>query len=291
MADGRIWKQWTDKELGVLQDHPDWPVRRIAEELGRSEAAVRFQRSKVRSGWVPQFSVWAEDEDRIIRDTKHINPAEVARLLPGRSVDAVSRRRKVIAAVHGIRFSPNYNPLHVGGRPLLARTCPDCGLLLQAFWFESNESRKAASKWRRKCSRCRHEPHKKNITKAQAAKFKAARESVLQRLRDNAHRSGQPWTEADFGTLSDPDLSITEKAVLLHRSWDGTAKACKRRGLSSKRGLGDPERDQWSLDNPNADRIDEITASLKVAVVEAPEHIDERTAPSWDWDDVDLRAS
>jgi len=107
-----------------------------------------------------------------------------------------------------------------------------------------------------------------------------------------ASQAGQPWIEADFAVLQDPDMTILQKARALHRTYNATSTACTRSGFKSLVGLGDPERDQWLIDNPNSDRFDEITASLK-APHEAPmvPETPERTAPSWDWDDVDLRAS
>jgi len=87
-------------------------------------------------------------------------------------------------------------------------------------------------------------------------------------------------------------MTLLQKALTLHRTYGATANACSKGGHKSKVGLGDPERDQWMIDNPNLDRLEEIAASLPAPqkapmVPETPE----RTAPSWDWDDADLVAS
>jgi hypothetical protein len=89
-----------------------------------------------------------------------------------------------------------------------------------------------------------------------------------------------------------PDMTRMQKALLLHRTYLSIAGKCQSLGYMSKASLGDPERDQWMIDNPNLDRLDEITASLP-APLGAPMEPEtpKRTAPSWDWDDVDLRAS
>jgi hypothetical protein len=86
-------------------------------------------------------------------------------------------------------------------------------------------------------------------------------------------------------------MTILQKALTLRRTYTAVAVKCSREGVKSVVGLGDPERDQWLIDNPNADRLDEITASLAVETREAPEADEPRPAPSWDWDDADLVVS
>lgn len=70
-----------------------------------------------------------------------------------------------------------------------------------------------------------------------------------------AHRKGQPWLEVDHKILADPDYTLTEKALLLERTYAGVQRACSANGYRSHVGKGDPERDQWIIDNPNLAKV------------------------------------
>ena len=63
---------------------------------------------------------------------------------------------------------------------------------------------------------------------------------------------GQPYTDEDHKVLSDQDLTLLQKALRLGRSYAAVRSMCMRSGYRSHVGLGDPERDQWKIDNPNA---------------------------------------
>lgn len=105
-----------------------------------------------------------------------------------------------------------------------------------------------------------------------------------------ASRHRQPWMESDFKVLANPDMTILQKALTLGRSYMAAQSACSANGFKSHVGLGDPERDQWIIDNPNAGNVDDIAASLApiapLALAEAKQSV-----PAWDWDDVDLAVS
>jgi|GEM_PF-2730604 len=289
-------KSWTDEEIGFVQDHDDWTAKRIAEDLGRSVSSVKNMRKKLRSGWVPVFERWRSSEEDFILANPCMKTVDVAAHL-GRTVSSVMSRRQFLAKDRGlnVRFGGNVSPTSVGARPLLAKTCPECGRLLQAKWFMINGRNRNKGARLRICNECRgnSRPSRKrpaSMGDIRSSKEAFARVQALTLL--GASQTRQPWTEAEFTVLKDPDMTILQKALTLHRTYSATSQACRRNGFDSFKGLGDPERDQWMIDNPNLDRLEEITASLP-APLEAPmvPETPERTAPSWDWDDADLVAS
>lgn len=66
----------------------------------------------------------------------------------------------------------------------------------------------------------------------------------------NADRAGSEYTDTDFEVLANPDLTVFEKALKIHRTYRATVIACSRYGYESKHGLGEPTN-QWIIDNPN----------------------------------------
>ena len=285
-------KPWTDEELGFLQDHDDWSTRRIADELCRTPGVVRKKRRQLRSGWVPKLEMWKGYEDDFVSANQTMSTSAIAAHL-GRTADSVSHRRRYLQrrgdAVR--KYAHNSSPMVIGARSLLAKTCPDCGLLLQANWFHSNTNGGRTTV----CSACKNKvrpprPRQKDAENRRRTRESSSRFQALTVA--GASKTRQPWTDADFAVLEDPDLTVLQKALTLHRTYHATVSYCAKGGFKSFVGLGDPERDQWMIDNPNLDRLEEITASLP-APQEAPmvPETPERTAPSWDWDDADLVAS
>jgi hypothetical protein len=208
----------------------------------------------------------------------------------GRTSIAVDKRRRWLVKDQESKVRFGASPLKMGARPLLAKTCPSCGLLLQAKWFGKN-----SKKWSRDCTRCiskaKKGTRKYNNSPEYKAKIREAKRKYQELTLPGASRKGQPWTESDMAILGDPDLTIFRKALTLHRTHEATRRACQVNGFKSFVGLGDPDRDQWMIDNPNADRFEEITASLVTETQESPEADEPRPAPSWDWDDADLVVS
>lgn len=280
-------KAWTDEELGFVQAHDDWSGRKLAEELGRTVLSVNKKRALIRSGWSPQLEAWHRSEDDFLLANPRMKAADVGAHL-GRTWQAVSTRRRALTkdVVSKQRFGGNLSPTSIGARPLLAKTCPDCGLLLQAAWFGAKKGG-----WGRNCSRCRAEGRGAQSSTG-TEKYRRRKSETHRRYQEltipGASQKRQPWTEADFEVLRNPDMTVLQKALVLHRTYSGTTNACLRNGFMSKIGLGDPERDQWMIDNPNADRFDEIAASL---AVETAETDGSRKSSSWDWDDADWKVS
>lgn len=86
-------------------------------------------------------------------------------------------------------------------------------------------------------------------------------------------------------------MTALQKALILRRTYAATRTACRANGFKSHVGLGDPERDQWIIDNPNAGNVDDIAAALAPLSPLAPAEAKQPAASQWDWDDSDLKVS
>jgi hypothetical protein len=251
---------WTDEELGFLQDHEDWPASRLASMLGRGVDAVKHQRRRLSKGTVRRKEPWTQDEDETVLMTANLKASEVADLLPGRSKLAVDERRAFLAkATPGLSFAGRKNPHEIGVRPLVAKTCKGCGLLLDASWFGFHRN---ARMWRAKCLRCR--PKEAGDTaRARAERSKSDRRASVARSHrklqalsiQHATRSGEPYVEADHKVLSDPSLTRIEKALLLGRTYAAVSQQLHIHGYVSAVGRGDPEEVRWLIDAPNAEAL------------------------------------
>lgn len=239
---------WTDEEVGILLDNPKTSADELAEMLGRSRSSIYAKRVKLSQGHVSSRMGWTEDEDDFILDNPGMKARVVAEHL-GRAKTAVDKRRQYLSAKFGISFDygSNKNPHEPGDRRLLAKTCPTCGLLLDASWFGLNHAGHGKG-WRKECTRCRprhgdQRPWANTDTKALSEKLQAA--SIP------APNHGKPWLEADHAILADPDLSVIEKARRLGRTYYATMSACTDNGYRSRIGKGDPMKGVWVIDNPN----------------------------------------
>jgi len=86
--------------------------------------------------------------------------------------------------------------------------------------------------------------------------------------------------------LMDPSLTVLEKALKLNRTFMSVANQERLNGFTSRNpNLGNPSEEQWLIDNPNADKFDEITANVYSSrqLVDAGSHQPQR--PEFDWDD------
>lgn len=247
-------RAWTDEELGLVQDRPDWPTRRLAAELGRTKASVNNIRRKLARGWTPVQEAWTADEDDILLTTPWFTAEQQSQRLVGRTPVAVRRRRERL----GIEALPvTKEPTHVGARPLVAKTCLTCGKLLQASWFQFHSSQR---RWFPSCKRCTNDatqarnvaagyPYRKT-KEHQDANQRASKARLEAITAPRATRHRELWTEADHQTLADPDLTILQKALRLGRTHNATASMCQRNGYRSHVGLGEPT-DEWRIFNPN----------------------------------------
>lgn len=240
-------RPWTDEEIGFLQDHPDWTGRQLADELGRSISAIENARHKLRRGWMGnQTPAWTEEEDQVlIGAPPNVSAESLAELLPSRGVPAIRKRRLQL----GIKVLGN-RPTEIGARPLVAKTCKTCGLLLAGSWFASVKAM-GVIRWHPDCKRCASAKASERANRDYAAQDKYAKR--LQSVTvERAARAGEPYTEADYEILADQTLTDFQKALRLQRSWQATSSARRAAGFKSKPdGLGDPERDLWIIRNPN----------------------------------------
>lgn len=266
------WRAWTDREYGFIADHSDWTNRQLAEALDRTPNGVGMKRRALATGWSPVDTreSWSDDEDAFIRATPHLTAAQVAEAL-GRTTSAINHRRadiRVRASVkassranlggfHGFKHSwgPNTNPHRVGARPLVARTCPKCGLLLSAKWYllQGKSKKRGGDHWSALCRKCKSENAPRRYAESTEANRKAARKSFdaqQARTLPLAEKAGQPYTLADHAVLSDPDLTNFEKAITLKRTYSAVVGAVQVNRYRSRRGLGKIE-DRWIIDNPN----------------------------------------
>ena len=244
-------RPWTDDEIGFLQDHEDWSAPRVAEALGRTASAVENARHSLKVGRLGgmERSPWTDEEDALLIDAPSwVTAKALAESLPGRTVHAINHRRKAL----GVRVLGE-RPHDIAGRPLVAKSCVACGLLLSGSWFLSHK-RAGYIAWSPRCRACCSKAASDARSRRDPDRnWDRDREERLQRITaEGATRNGQPYTEADYQVLADFSLTDFQKAIQLKRTLRATGAARRGAGLKSKPdGLGDPERDVWVIDNPN----------------------------------------
>lgn len=241
--------RWTDADLGFMQDHADWPHARVAQALGRSVQSVKHKRMSLARGEVVKSEPWTEMELEILVEFGSWATADqLAEKLPGRSVDAIYHRRQQLGIASpggGMKL-----PQVIGARPLLAKTCTMCGRLLQAEWFSF---KRTVRQWNPSCRICesnRGTAYK--VGRDQRGVVKSDKSAArLQALTiPRATRRGMEWTEKEHKVLSDPDLTLLQKALLLNRTYIAVKNVCSTSGYKSHVGLGEPT-DLWRIFNPN----------------------------------------
>jgi hypothetical protein len=276
-------RAWTDEEYGFVMDSP-LPTRAVAEKLGRTVASVEHAKLRLRKGWIPgRPGAWSEIEDQYVLDSMGRDPSDVAEYL-GRSKNSIINRRRVLRKSGVARQvgTKNASPFRVGTRTLLARTCPGCGMLLEAKWFKKSSTTDYRLKT---CTRCRvaKDDRRYGNTWDSAHQWRQEQQALSLPTATNHYK---PWQESEMEVLMDPSLTILEKAIKLKRTFMSVANAERLNGFTSRNpNLGNPTEEQWLIDNPNADKFDEITANVYMVreLVDAGSHNPQR--PEFDWDD------
>lgn len=241
-------RRWTDEEIGFVQDNWDKPLAWTARELGRTIGTLHGLRHKLLHGWVPtKADDWTSDEDDIIRLTTQLRAVDVARLLPGRTVHGVNYRRVLL----NVDVEKNKNPFHIGERKLVAKTCNDCGLLLDASWYYK-VSQRGGRFWLGHCKKCSSSRHVSRVKKNPPPSHGFFIKHVQAITRDHATNHGKEWTAADDVVLHRKDIGRIEKALILGRTYESVGTRCHTIGIRSNRRLDAPERVQWIIDAPNA---------------------------------------
>lgn len=235
------------------------PAAELAAAFGVSTSTIRNIRRGMSSGH-RDFdngsggSYWTANEDALIRDLgPNLTAKQMERHLPGRTWQAISDRRRKL----GVSARFNADPRRIGSRPLIAKSCYECGLLLQADWFAFYPSRRT---WSQRCKKCdsaytqRQPGNRAYIARSSGDRDNAAKKWLREAqsyTMERATRNGQEYTDADMEVLSNPDLTTIDKALALGRTYFAIRSACDARGMKSHVGLGDPQSDQWIIDNPN----------------------------------------
>lgn len=269
-------RAWTDEEMGYVLSTLDRPRQEVAEQIGRSTQTISCMRLKVRRGWVRSLESWTLAENEILREHAGALSAKgLVKLLPGRSQQSIESQKHKLRIKTGPAV--RNNPRAVGSRTLIARTCTVCGLLLPASWFSIKKRNGGRLSQCRKCSPAQKYANGTTVKTRRNSREYADKAQAL--TLETATRKGLEYTESDHAIMSDPTNTALSKALAMNRTYAATATALSANGYKSARALGDTLTDQWLIDNPNADRVDEITARLtKPELVSAG-------MPAWDWDD------
>lgn len=197
---------------------------------------------------------YTEAEDFILLDTPHLTCEQVGRML-GRTARSVQKRRGQLKGREGItafrvpglaKGRQHAHPWKVGARPLIAKSCLCCGVLLNSSRYDKY----ASGRWRERCRRCAQSPQRRRGDVAKAR----ARENQLQRYTaDHATRSWAEYTEADMAVISDPAKSLFRMALETGRTLSAVRNARQRYGIADRTPgvpLGDLDEAQWVIRLP-----------------------------------------
>lgn len=241
-------RPWRDDEYAFLEDHPELTNREAGLALRRTEQAVMRKRQKLRKGWEPTLDPWDPEDVSFIRENPHMTAKQQADSL-GFSLSRVLGQRNRLRMKEGVTFASNGTsklPTDIGGRTLLAKTCPSCGYFLPARWFQFVKGK--GGYWSTKCSRCasgirRQYPEGNETSRARSY---ASRQRQQEVSLVTAIRNRDEWTGSDHTILADPELSTLEKAVRLGRSYYAVQHVTQEHGYKNRTGLGS-QRTAWSI--------------------------------------------
>lgn len=245
----RSFARYSEEELSYISDR-SLTASEVASLTGIKRGTVSGIRQRIDKG---SFSTsdWLDSEvDYIVEKAGRMTTARIAAQLgrPEQEVDIeVERLRR--NGVIGDRGLSNKNPAWVGHRPLIAKTCPSCGLLLGAEWFPWG-----GHGWAHDCKKCKGD-RKNAVSKERYAKEKTTGqqrsiEIGLAKQRYTADRAVNRfnrWTEADIAILADRSLSIFDKALKLGRTYYATQQKYVKEGLSTFEPISDPEEGEWKI--------------------------------------------
>ena len=237
-----IKKPWTDGELGFIHDTMDWPVDEVVAHLGRSYLAVTSKRNRRNLKPVTRKDLWSDAENDVLLTSSHLSAPQIAKLLPRRSVMAIRSQRDNLSL-----FAEK--PWQVGRRRLVAKTCPACGKLLSARWFESKNNQ-----WRTICVRC-FNVRAKDCNAISKIKRSRNNASSYKRLQDaslkvaDPDKRGSEWMDSEYEIIARSDLTVFQKALAVKRSYYATGQKVSTMGFKSLSGLGE-QTDVWVIQLP-----------------------------------------
>lgn len=245
-------RRYTDQEWSLIAAR-EIPAEEVAEQLGIHPNSIRRMRREMES-IVFRASDWVEPEVAfLVENMNRMTTEKMARFL-GRTQQAVQteinrlRNNRLVAK----RTRESLDPWCVADRPLIAKTCPDCGLLLDASWFPKKQRSKQPDRfyWHN-CKACRVDRKReagdtsKDKWKVQASRHLAKLQAVTS---ERAENHGKEWTSVDVEVLADPGLTTLQKALRLKRTYVATASAVQKNGFgSSREPLPDPHDSLWRL--------------------------------------------
>lgn len=240
-----------DHELAIALD-PAIPVAEAAEIVNRTKNGIWAMRKKAREGTLTLRSSWSDAEIEFLISNPYMTAKQISGHT-GRTESAVAQMKLKLAREQGVEFHRgSKSPMSVGQRPLLAKTCADCGMFLGAEWFRETVSRSIRMNWASSCKKCASE---------RAERFQR-REG---RLGDNsrkyqevsvhyAHNNGQEYTDADYDILQREDMSLLEKAIAMGRTYAAVSGAVQKFNLQVKHRLGEPQESEWKIFFDSAQR-------------------------------------
>lgn len=280
----KMHNPWTDEEIGILSDNIDRTAAELHELIPtHSISSIYSKRQAIKHGWRPAYAPWTANEDQILRDGRMATALQLAENLPGRTIAAIRKRRDNLQ-LPLMAHPSEVDPTHIAQRPLIAKTCPKCGNLRPSGLFSYSSKQR---RWTAECKHCVNNRTSANRSRRPEYHAERSRRYVEQCQAitlPRATRSGQELTDKDHQVLADPSLTGLAKAILLNRTYHSVTTQAIRNGYRTHRAIGDPERDIWIIDNPNAERAEEITQQLTEALEAAPLTPAEREA-LWAWKD------
>lgn len=240
-----------DEVYGYVADNMDRRVAEVALELGIEQQTVLSARRRIIRGIPLQGTraPWTSDEDDIIRAHPTKSASELAEILVGRSWQAIKLRRSKIAALRGLpKDAYRGDPMSVAGRPLLARTCSNCGVTRSGSSFPW---RKSARVWSQTCVHCRATGAKARWSDRGYSTLDRNVEKQRASL-PTASRAREPYSKRDMSVLAREDLTVLEKAIRLERTYYGANCAVQKFGFrSAPPPLAARPGDEWKIHNPN----------------------------------------
>lgn len=242
----------TDHEMGLLADS-SLTGAEAAQEIGITASTVNRLRRQMGFG-VLRVSDWTDYEiDFVIENLGKMKTERMAghlnRTLASVDVEIKRLRRNGVVLIK--RTSAPLDPWIIAGRPLIAKTCSDCGLFLSAEWFPEHKT-KAGHRdgWSSHCKKCRKT--RKYAGESAKEKWAAVNHEYLAKVQaytlERAENHGDEWTSADIEVLADPSKTVLEKALELKRTYHAVKDAQSKHGFAAKRErLGDPHDSAWKL--------------------------------------------
>lgn len=242
--------RYTDHEMALIADR-SLKLREVADQVGISISAVSAIRKKIDAGTL-KLSDWLDSEiDFVIENINRMTTQKLADFL-GRTHSEVHteigrlRRNGLVAPKSKISMNPNT----VAGRPLIAKTCPKCGHLRGAEWFNKSHTRSAGSRptYQPNCRQCETSRSKETMREKKHREHHGKYVAKLQSYTlERAEKNGQEWTSADLEILSSTDKTTFQKALELKRTYLATSAALHRNGLTSKPDFEGMKNGEWKL--------------------------------------------